>query len=246
MVAFIRSQSGERGLVLGLSGGVDSAVVAALSAKAVGKDRILALIMPEGEGSPPGDTQDALEYAESLGIRRRVIDFTSIHHCFLKSVPRTGDRLAEGNAKARLRMALLYFFANSEGRIVVGSGDRSELALGYFTKYGDGGVDILPIGSLYKSQVRRMAEHLGVPKKILMKKSSPCLWAGQQAEEELGLEYAEVDLILHLHLDEGHGRGRLVKELGKGWETKVDTVLGRIEANSHKLKMPPIPDIDAP
>lgn len=246
MVDFIRSQAGKRGLVLGLSGGVDSAVTAALSVRAVGRGRVLALIMPEAEGSPPVDARDALEYAGSLGIRHLVIDFTPIHKCFLESVPRTGDRLAEGNVKARLRMALLYYFANAEGRMVVGSGDRSELALGYFTKYGDGGVDILPIGALYKSQVRSLGKCLGVPEAILRKKSSPCLWAGQEAEGELGLEYGEVDLILHLHLDQGLGRGRLIEELGKVWAKKVDRVLERIDANSHKLRMPPIPDLGPP
>jgi NAD+ synthase len=246
LVEFIRAESRGRGLVLGLSGGVDSAVIAALSAKAVGRGRVLALIMPEDEGSPPVDTRDASDYADSLGIRREIIDFTPLCKCFLQSVPRSGDRVAEGNVKARLRMALLYYFANCEGRMVVGSGDRSELAMGYFTKYGDGGVDILPIGGLYKTQVRRMGEHLGVPERIMKKKSSPCLWAGQQAEDELGLEYGEVDLILHLHLDEGYGRGRLVEELGKGWEKRIDKVLSRIDSNSHKLKMPPIADINPP
>jgi NAD+ synthase len=233
-------------LVLGLSGGVDSAVTAALSVKAVGKRRVLALIMPEEESSPPADTRHASDYADSLGIRREIINITPLYQCFIKDVPRSGDRVAEGNVKARLRMALLYYFANNEGRIVVGSGDRSELVVGYFTKYGDGGVDILPIGALYKTQVKSMAEHLGIPEIILKKKSSPCLWAGQQAEDELGLEYGEVDLILHLHLDEGYGRGRLVEELGKGWEKKIDRVLGRIVANSHKLRMPPIANINAP
>jgi NAD+ synthase len=143
-------------------------------------------------------------------------------------------------------MALLYYFANCQGRLVVGSGDRSELAMGYFTKYGDGGADILPIGGLYKTQVRSMAAYLGVPDRILKKKSSPCLWKGQLAEDELGLEYEDVDLILYLHLDKGFSRQMLVKELGQGWGGKVEKVLGRIEANAHKLRMPPIADINAP
>jgi NAD+ synthase len=246
IVDFIRTESGGRGLVLGLSGGVDSAVIATLSVKAVGKGRVLALIMPEIESSPPGDTQDALCYSDSLGIRHELINFTHLHQCFLKYIPRSGDRVAEGNVKARLRMALLYYFANHEERIVVGSGDRSELAIGYFTKYGDGGVDILPIGGLYKIQVRSLAKHIGVPDRILKKKSSPCLWAGQLAEDELGLEYGEVDLILNLHLDEGYSRGKLVEELGKRWEGKIDRVLGRVAANSHKRRMPLIADINAP
>ena len=243
VVEFIRTESGGRGLVLGLSGGVDSAVVAALSARAVDGERVLALIMPDEAASDPADMRDATDYAGVLGLRHETINITPLHNCFMNSVPGSGDRLAEGNVKARLRMALLYYFANSEGRIVVGSGDRSELAMGYFTKYGDGGADILPIGGLYKTQVRSMAKHLGVPERIVKKKSSPSLWAGQRAEDELGIDYDEADLILHLHLDNGHGRGRLIEDLGKGWERKIDRVLVRLAANSHTLKMPPVAEI---
>ncbi len=230
-------------MILGMSGGVDSAVVAALATRAVGGDRILALLMPDKVASDPVDMGDAADYAAMLGLRQRTIDITPLHTCFMDSVTWSGDRLAEGNVKARLRMAILYFFANCEGRIVAGSGDRSELALGYFTKYGDGGVDMLPIGGLYKTQVRSMAKHLGVPERIINKKSSPSLWAGQRAEDELGLDYEDADLILYLHLDQGCGRKRLLEELGKGWEEKVDRVLSRLVANSHKLKMPPIAEI---
>lgn len=243
LTGFIRAQSGGRGLVLGMSGGIDSAVVAALSARAVGGGRVLALIMPDGASSDPADMKDASDYAEKLGIRHELIDITQLHACFMNSVPKPGNRLAEGNVKARLRMALLYYYANSEGRIVAGSGDRSELALGYFTKYGDGGVDILPIGGLFKTQVRSLAAHLGVPKRIMEKKSTPSLWQGQRAEDELGISYEEADLVLHLHLDKGYGRGRLLKELGEGWESKVDNVLGRLAANSHKMRMPPLAEI---
>jgi NAD+ synthase len=243
LIEFIRTQSRGRGLVLGLSGGVDSAVVAALSERAAGGGRVLALIMPDKASSDTMDMKDASDYARKLGIRHEIIDITRLHMCFMESVPVSGDRLAEGNVKARLRMALLYYYANSEGRIVVGSGDRSELALGYFTKYGDGGVDILPIGGLYKTQVRSLAERLGVPKRIVSKKSSPSLWSGQRAEDELGLRYEEADLLLHLHLDKGYGRGRLIRELGQSWEGKVDIVLSRLAVNSHKMKMPPIAEI---
>jgi NAD+ synthase len=240
LAEFIRIQSAGRGLVLGLSGGIDSAVIAALSAKAIGGRNVLALIMPDERSSDPRDMKDAADYAEKLGIRREIIDISRLHACFMNSVGRAGGKLAEGNVKARLRMAILYFFANSEGMIVVGSGDRSELALGYFTKYGDGGADILPIGGLYKTQVRSLAARLGVPKAIVGKKSTPSLWRGQRAEDELGLTYEEADLVLYLHLDRGHSRERLLKELGSGWEGKVGIVLKRLEANSHKLKMPPI------
>jgi NAD+ synthase len=237
---FIRHEAKSRGVVLGFSGGVDSATIAALSARALGRDRVLALIMPEASSTPSSDTRDAIEFAEELGIDYRRIDITLPTKTIFEAVGGCGDRVCEGNVKARLRMTLLYFHANLEGRIVVGSGDRSELMIGYFTKYGDGGVDILPIGGLYKTQVRELARHLGIPERITGKKSSPRLWPDHVAEDELGVNYEEVDMILRLRIDLGHGSARIVEELGPASRPKVEKILKMIEINAHKLKMPPI------
>lgn len=237
---FIRHEVKSRGAVLGLSGGVDSATIAALSARALGRDRVLALIMPEASSTPIADTRDAIDFAEELGIDYRRIDITLPTKSIFEAAGGCGDKICEGNVKARLRMTLLYFHANLERRIVIGSGDRSELMIGYFTKYGDGGVDILPIGGLYKTQVRQLAKHLGVPERIAGKKSSPRLWPDQVAEDELGLTYEEVDRILRLSIDLGHGSTRIVEELGPASKPKVEKILKMIEINTHKLKMPPI------
>ena len=240
---FIRFEAKDRGVVLGLSGGVDSAAVAAISVKALGREKVLALIMPEANSSLESDTQDALSFAHMLGISFEKLDITESVNSMLKTVGRRGGNLVEGNLKARMRMAILYYWANLENRLVVGAGDKSELSVGYFTKYGDGGVDILPLGDLYKTQVRELASHLGVPENITTKKSSPRLWPDHLAEEELGVSYAELDRILHLYVDHSYDKERIISELGSDSAHKVDKVLGMVKANAHKLKPPPIAKI---
>jgi NAD+ synthase len=187
--------SGRKGLVLGLSGGIDSAVVAKLCADAVGPKRVLALGLPDGKSGE--DMQDAMGWAEELGITFRSVDigpFVAVFEDRLK--PAKQDRLARGNLRARVRMIVLYFVANTEDRLVVGTGNKSESLTGYFSKFGDGGVDFLPIGDLYKTQVRAMARHLGLPARIINKTPTAGLWAGQTDEGELGLSYDELDRIL--------------------------------------------------
>jgi len=240
VIKFLKREVGSRGVVLGLSGGIDSATVAAISVKALGKTNVLALIMPEDSSTPREDSEDAVAFAEGWGINYKVANITAATRCIMSSMPSTRDKVVEGNVKARIRMLMLYYYANSESRIVVGSGDRSELLIGYFTKYGDGGADIFPIGGLYKTQVRQLAKSLGIPSKILSKKSSPCLWDGQTAEGELGMDYDQIDLILHMMVDKRMGREAIVKRLGEGGETLVGKVEERIRNNAHKLKFPPI------
>ncbi|MBM5805665.1 MAG: NAD+ synthase [Candidatus Verstraetearchaeota archaeon] len=242
---FIKREVKARGVVLGLSGGVDSSTVAVLSVKALGKDRVLALIMPEASSTPASDVEDAIELARTLGIRYEKIDITEAVEGVLKASGRRGNKVAQGNVKARMRMTLLYYMANLEGRIVVGSGDRSELLIGYFTKYGDGGVDILPLGGLYKTQVRELAKHIGIPDKIVRKKSSPRLWPGHRAEEELGMSYEDMDMILHLHADLGHSTEKIAEELGQGRRENIEKIMRRIKENAHKLKLPPIAKISS-
>lgn len=185
------------GFVLGLSGGIDSAVVASLCSR-VSKDT-LALVMPDSEITPDGETDDALELARSLGIKYHTIDIRNIiagYADLLRPHP-----MAEGNLRARIRTSILYYYANMDNLLVTGSSDRSEYQIGYFTKYGDGAADIFPMISLYKLQVRGLAAHLGVPYHIVSKKSSPHLWKGHTAEGEIGASYEETDTVLHLYLD---------------------------------------------
>jgi NAD+ synthase len=148
------------------------------------------------------------------------------------------NRLARGNLKARIRMAVLYYHANIRSRLVVGTGDRSEVLLGYFTKYGDGGVDLLPLGGLYKTELKVLARHLGIPRSIVDKTSSPRLWEGQTAEGELGLSYELADRILVALVDEGLTAARAKEMLSLGRE--VDEVAARLKGSAHKREMPHI------
>jgi NAD+ synthase len=148
------------------------------------------------------------------------------------------QRLAMGNLKARIRMSLLYYFANLQSRLVVGTGDRSEILLGYYTKYGDGGADLLPLGGLYKTELRVLGRRLGLPSSIVGKTSSPRLWTGQTAEGELGLSYERADKILVLLKDEGLSPRKVRARLSAGGE--VEEVARRIARTSHKREMPHI------
>ena len=141
------TESRTDGVVLGLSGGIDSSVTAYLSVEALGARRVMGLIMPDLRVTPKQDLDNAKEVASELGMETRFIDIAPIHRTFMKNLE--PDRLAEGNLRARIRMALLYYYSNRLNRLVVGTGDRSEILSGYFTKGGDGGVDILPIADLY-------------------------------------------------------------------------------------------------
>ncbi|NPA70914.1 MAG: NAD+ synthase [Crenarchaeota archaeon] len=242
--AFIKKHvedAGLRGAVIGLSGGIDSSTTAFLTVRALGAENVLGLIMPY-RTTPKEDVEDAKKVAEKLGIRYVMIDISEIRDAYARSIPDfdESDRVAAGNLLPRIRMMLLYYYANKYKYIVVGTGDRSELLIGYFTKYGDGGVDILPIGSLYKTQVRMLGRYLGVPENIVNKPSSPRLWPGHLAEEELGLKYEEIDLILHALFDLGLDIDETVRATGLPRE-KVLKVLEMYERSKHKRKMPPTP-----
>ncbi len=185
-------EANAKGAILGLSGGLDSAVVGSLVKKAVGKNH-LALVMPCN--AVKGAVKDAELVAKHFNLKNKIIDLAPIFNAFMKILPK-GNSLALANIKPRMRMLILYYFANNLDYLVVGTGNKSELSVGYFTKYGDGGVDILPIGDLLKSQVKELAEELGVPKKIIDKVPSADLWPGQTDEGEMGIFYHELDKIL--------------------------------------------------
>jgi len=233
--------SGAKGYVIGLSGGVDSSTTAALAVRAVGSRRVVGLLMPDPSSTPKEDVEDALSLAESLGIEHYVIPIDRAVSALTSSIPLydPSDRVALGNLKARTRMLILYYTANRRDLLVLGSGDRSEILLGYFTKYGDGGVDLLPIGDLYKTQVRRLALHLGLPKNIAMKPSSPRLWPGHKAEEELGVRYEEADQILYALYDLKLEPRRAAEVTGLPLEL-IEMVIKRVESTAHKRQLPPV------
>lgn len=224
--------------VIGLSGGVDSALVAALAVKALGKDNVYGLMMPAN--SQNIDVNYAVSHAGKLGIEYRVIDqLPAIIKACKYNNTFFDDPLDEGNLKARLRMVHLYAAARKYQGIVLGTGNKSEDMIGYFTKYGDGGVDILPIAQLYKTQVWKLAEEVGVPDEIIKRVPTAGLWAGQTDEGELGVKYYDLDRIL------------LGCELGFDWQRiaeiinlpvkLVDGVFQRIAKNKHKIELPPMP-----
>jgi NAD+ synthase len=199
---FIRDyveKAGAEGIVLGLSGGVDSNTIAALSSLALGREHVLGLLLPEQETYSQRDISDAKSVAEKFGLKTQVCDITPVLESFYKTIPifDHSDRLNKGNIKARTRMIYLYYYANKLNRIVCGSSDKSETMMGYFTKWGDIAADIYPIMDLYKTQVRSLAEHIGIPTELALKASTPALWPDQFAETELGIEYETLDLILY-------------------------------------------------
>ncbi len=201
IVAFLKNElrsSRLDGYVFGLSGGLDSSVVASLLSQ-MGSETLLALVMPSSKITPQQDVNDAIELAKRLNMQFRIIDLSDIRSSILKELP--FDKLASGNLLARIRMCMLYYYANQRNSLVVGTSDRSELLIGYFTKYGDGGADVLPIASLYKTQVRALGKHLKLPDAILTKKSGPMLWDKHTAEEEIGITYEVIDSILYCLLD---------------------------------------------
>ncbi|AXV40033.1 NAD+ synthase [Methanobacterium sp. BAmetb5] len=238
-------ESKAQGLVVGLSGGLDSSATVKLCAQVVHADKILGLILPS-QTTNQEDVDDAVTLAEEIGIKHRVIPIDPLMEPvenICRSSPDTEQyQLAGANLKARMRMLILYYHANALNRLVVGTGNRTELLVGYFTKYGDGGVDILPIGDLYKTDVQKVAEYLGLSDSILCKAPTAGLWPGQTDEEELGIKYGLLDQILYLMTEHGMGEEEVAREL----QIKLDEVVRvkvMMRAAEHKSKMPPIPKI---
>jgi len=212
-------ESQTSGVVIGLSGGLDSSTTAYLCAKTIKSDQILGIIMPTVT-TPSDDIEDAVIVAEALGIEYEIIHVDDLIAPFTDLCIHTKDKgnldhrdIANANIKARIRMMILYYHANDLNRLVVGTGNRTELLVGYYTKYGDGGVDILPIGDLYKTEVRLLASQIGVPLEIIKKPPTAGLWAGQTDEEELGIKYEILDKILYLMVDKNLDDNEIAQKL---------------------------------
>jgi NAD+ synthase len=250
IVAFIDDlveSAGAEGTVIGLSGGIDSTLVAHLAVEALGSDRVHGLVMPS-DVNTEGNMSDAERVAEMLDISYDVIDINPIVDAFVDAFPaddtetRLDDdlQMAAGNVRVRTRAVLNYFVANAENRLVLGTGNRSEAMSGYYTKYGDQAVDCNPIGNLYKQQVRQLAAHVGVPEDLVTKTPSAEMWLGQTDEKEMGLTYDTLDAILALHVDGPLSKSATVRELDVT-EAQVDRVVELYEQSEHKRHMPPAP-----
>jgi NAD+ synthase len=221
-------------LVFGLSGGIDSAVIAHICAKSF-KEKSLALIMPDSKISPKEETEDALYLVDKLGLDYKLIDISLIHSQFANIVEPEEKSL--GNLRARIRATLLYYHANLKNYLVIGSSDKSEQLIGYFTKFGDGSADVLPIVSLYKTQIRGLAKSLGVKESIIEKKSSPHLWKGHIAEDEIGASYEEIDSILYCMADKGMPLDVIQKTTQISMD-KIEKIYQLYKKSEHKRIMP--------
>ena len=221
------------GVIFGLSGGIDSTVVAYLSAKIFGK-KALALVMPDSTVSPSNETGDALKVVGELGLDYKLIDIDVIHKIYSNHLE--PDERALGNLRARIRANIIYYYANLKNYLVLGTSDKSEYSIGYFTKFGDGSADLLPISKLYKTQLREFAKMLAVPDNIITKKSSPNLWKEHIAEEELGITYEEIDSILYC-LEKRLSIDEIVKQT----EIKRESVekIYQMHENSWHKRLPP-------
>jgi len=230
LILWIRDKvlaAGCKGVVVGISGGLDSSVLAVLCHHAFPQSMV-GLLMPCY--SSQEDVEHARTMVSKFSIPIKTVVLDTVFDTLLKALPDDRvdpsiSRLAEGNLKARLRMLTLYYFANQLKYMVAGSGNRSELSIGYFTKYGDGGVDILPLGGLVKGQVKELGSFLGIPQEIIDKPPSAGLWQGQTDEGELGLSYDELDRYLIT---------------GKASNELRERIESMIAASDHKRLPPPV------
>lgn len=231
-------ESWAEGFVIGISGGVDSATTAYLAARAVGKEKVLGLIMPYYENR---EVEDAKLVCESLGIDCKLILIKPIVDSFVFQLNFEPDKRSLGNIMARTRMILLYAHANQMNRLVLGTSNRSEFLTGYFTKWGDGASDYAPLINLYKTEVWEIAKLLGVPERIIQKKPTAGLWEGQTDEDELGISYRLLDEILWRLVDLGMAKKEIAEELGIDIE-KVEYVESLVKKSEHKRRLPAGPE----
>jgi NAD+ synthase len=238
LVNFLRDESvnaGFRNAVLGLSGGVDSAVVAYLAVEALGKEHVRAVIMPYRSSSPQSRTDAGLVIAR-LGMLSEVFDITPMVDAYLAETD-GADNVRQGNVMARQRMIVLYDISSRDRALVIGTSNKTELMLGYGTLFGDMACALNPLGDLYKTQVWQLAESLGVPETIVKKKPSADLWEGQTDEGEMGLTYARVDQLLFAMIDERRSDEDLIRI---GFEEEFVRRVKRMVMVSQFKRRPPV------
>jgi len=237
IIEFIRravEASGQKGVVLGVSGGIDSAVMAALSARAFGKKAHF-YFLTFFRKCPYRKNVALLEKALKIDVK--VFELDKLIEQYGKILPE-GTNLAYGNLKPRIRMSILYYFANLKKLMVLGTTNKSEMEIGYFTKHGDGGVDIEPLGDLYKSEIMELAAEFKLPEDVMESAPTATLWPGQTDEKELGIEYYQLDTVLKL-MDQGFGTEEVVA-LTDVSLAKIQNLIERKRKNAHKLSRPPV------
>ncbi|MCD6299455.1 MAG: NAD+ synthase [Thermoplasmata archaeon] len=241
VMEFVRSyteNTGVKSVVIGLSGGLDSAVVTKLAALSLGKENVHALFMPE-LSTPLEDFEHVRLISSTFGVEYETIDISPLFHSIRKVYPHKMDEITLGNIKSRLRMLLWYGYSNLKSSLVCGCSNKTELLIGYFTKYGDGGSDFMPIGDLYKTQVYQLARYLEIPEPILNKAPSAGLWKGQTDEQELGISYEKLDKILY-NLERKMPVNKIAA-LADVTEKEVLRIKEMRKISQHKRNMPLIP-----
>lgn len=242
--SFITDQyesAGVDGVVIGLSGGIDSSLTAYLATDALGPARVHGLLLPSSV-NPSESTTHAETVATNLGITYDTIPIEPIVSAITEAYNPTGvEEATIGNIRVRVRAVLLYYAANHRNALVLGTGNRSEALVGYFTKYGDGAVDCNPIGTLYKHQVRQLARHLDVPEEIIEKPPSAELWEDHTDEAELGLTYDTIDTILALTIDGPYPPSAVTAHFDDITTADITRVRELYEQSKHKRQLPPTP-----
>jgi NAD+ synthase len=239
LTGFIHSEITRIGLnhaVIGLSGGIDSALSCFLAAQALGPENILAIRMPYATSSADS-LADAQRIIDATGVQSMTIPITEMVEPLFDRFPEM-DNVRKGNVMARARMIVLYDQSEAFNGLVVGTGNKTEILLGYSTLFGDSACALNPIGDLYKTQVRQLAGDIGVPAEVIDKPPSADLWAGQTDEDELGFTYEEVDKLLYLLVDQRYRPKDLIEAgFSAGF---VDRVIDRVRRNQFKRVLPPI------
>lgn len=239
LVGFVREEVTKVGVkkaILGLSGGIDSALVAFIAAEALGPDNVHACIMPYRTSNPESEAHARLA-AEQIGIHHQVVEITQMVDAYFASFP-DADPMRRGNKMARERMTILYDHSAALPALVLGTSNKTELLLGYGTLFGDMASALNPIGDIYKTQVWQLSEEMGVPREIIEKKPSADLWAGQTDEQELGFAYRDVDELLYHMVDLRMTRDELV---ASGFATSfIDTIYAKVQNSHFKRRLPVI------
>ena len=238
---FIASEvkrSGLKGAIVAVSGGIDSAVTLGLTSLALGSENVHSITMPERDITPSSDITGVMHLTSQYNVTCDVVEITSVVDVLSELLPLydKSHRISVGNLKPRIRMIISYYYANEMNRMVIGSSNKTELMTGYFTKYGDGASDLMPIADLYKFQVRKIANHLNIPKEIIEKIPPAGLWPGQTDEKELGIDYNTLDLVVHgydLKFDSKKISEQLQIEV-----SLVEDIINRIQRNEHKRRSP--------